>query len=130
VAAVEAGDQGVTGRVGSGEVGVGGERLPRLADEAEAAQRLGRDAEQDLVDRVRGQLDVAGEGGGQEQEQEYHCGWLVASQRRSHRRPAGLPVGKSLAGAGGQCTGRRRTDGRRRMGGGVKFKGLSVKVQG
>lgn len=54
----EAGDERVAGRVGSDEAGVGGEGAPRPADEADAAERLGWDAEQDLVEHVRRQLDV------------------------------------------------------------------------
>jgi hypothetical protein len=62
-AAVEAGDEQVGGGMGVGEAWVGGERPPRPADEAEAAERVGREAEQDLAQHVRGkQAFVCGDG--------------------------------------------------------------------
>lgn len=57
-AIVEAGDERAAGRVGRGEVRLGGERPPGTADQAEAAERVGRDAEQDLAQEIRGQHAV------------------------------------------------------------------------
>lgn len=46
---------GVAGRVGGNEVRIGEEGAPRPADGAEAAEVLGRDAQQDLAQHVGGQ---------------------------------------------------------------------------
>lgn len=73
---VESEEQGrVAGLVRRGEEWVGGEGAPRLADGAEAAEVLGGDAQQDLVQRVRGEIARARGGG--------------AQLRRSHRESAG-----------------------------------------
>jgi len=59
---VEADEQRVAGRVCPGEARVSVEGAPRSADEAEAAQRLGREAEKDLVQHVRRQHAAVGKG--------------------------------------------------------------------
>lgn len=63
ICGVVAGDDewlGMAGRVGGDEARFRQERAPRLADGAEAAEVLGREAQQDLVQRVQGpRLDTA-----------------------------------------------------------------------
>jgi hypothetical protein len=58
---MDAGEDGVAGRVGPGEARVGGERLPGPADGTEAAEVVGREAEQDIVQHVFGKHAVGGE---------------------------------------------------------------------
>jgi len=54
----------VAGRVGVSEGPVGEEGPPRAAHGAEAAELLRREAQQYLVDGVRGQQDAGGSGNG------------------------------------------------------------------